>query len=347
VKYCVTGGSGFIGAYFCRALREAGHEVVILDLIEPPANAPHDRFVQGDVRDPEACRAALEGCDRVVHLAAAHHDFGIADETFFEVNERGAKVLSDAMDEFGVRTICFYSTVAVYGDAPRPHEETTEPQPLSPYGASKLAAERVLEQWTERGEGRRSLVIRPTVTFGVDNFANMYSLIRQIVGGKFVFVGAASNIKSLSYIENIVDATLFMFERDGRPAFEVFNYVEKPDMTSRQISLTIYDALGKTPPKRSIPMGLARLLALPFDVAIALTGRNIPISTARIRKLFVDETLFEADRIREAGFVPSVELDEGIRRMVAWYVDKGCHASAAWHQPPAEVVPYRSEAGVS
>lgn len=338
MKYCITGGSGFIGAYFCRRLAGDGHQLTIFDLIEPPAGTPHDRSVQGDVRDPDACRDALEGCDRVVHLAAAHHDFGIEDETYFSVNEAGTKVLSDAMDERGVRSICFYSTVALYGDAPRPHEETTEPRPNSPYGASKLAGEGVLQAWAERGDGRRCLVIRPTVTFGPSNFANMYSLIRQIHGGKFLLVGKGENIKSLSYIENILEATLYLMERDGLPAFDVYNYVEKPDMTSREISTTIYGALGRRVPRLCIPLWSALLAATPFDLVIALTGKNIPISTARVKKLFDTQTKFESDKVRQAGFEPRVPLDEGIRRMVEWYEREGKDQSAEWHQPPAEVV---------
>ena len=175
MKYCITGGSGFIGSYFCERLTADGHSISILDLIDPPTEVPHDHFVKGDVRDVDACRAALEGCDRMVHLAAAHHDFGIADQTYFDVNERGTQVLCDVMDELNIREAAFYSTVALYGGGKPPLHEGTTPDPQTPYGASKLAGEQVLQRWTEQGGGRRCLVIRPTVTFGRRNFANMYS----------------------------------------------------------------------------------------------------------------------------------------------------------------------------
>ncbi|MBT8484737.1 MAG: NAD(P)-dependent oxidoreductase [Phycisphaerae bacterium] len=344
MKYCITGGSGFIGSYFCDALAEAGHHLTILDLVEPPATTPHDRYVRGDIRDADACRAALAGCDRLLHLAAAHHDFGIAHDTYFSVNEGAAETLADILDETGVRQMCFYSTVALYGDAPRPHEETTTPQPNSPYGASKLAGEEVFRRWTERGDGRRCLVIRPTVTFGPRNFANMYSLIRQIYNRKFVFVGPATNIKSLSYIENIVDATLYLLDRPELPAFDVYNYVEKPDLTSRAISETIFQALGRTPPRIGIPMWAARLAALPFDAVIAVTGKNIPISTARVKKLFTVQTKFESDKVRAAGFEPRIALREGIERMVQWYEREGKDQRADWHIPPEEPVRFDAEA---
>ncbi len=337
MRVCVTGGSGFIGSWFCREYARRGDEVVILDLVEPDSDLPHARFVHGDIRDPEAVRDAFEGCEAVLHLAAAHHDFGITEATYFDVNEAGSSVICNGMDEAGIETICFYSTVAVYGSAPAPLEEDTVPVPESHYGRSKLAGELVFKEWVSRGAGRRCLVIRPTVTFGPHNFANMYSLIRQIDSGMFFQAGSATNIKSLSYIENIMAATLHLWDRDGAGGFEVFNWVEKPDMTSAGISLTVARALGRTS-VRKLPLGLALLMAKPFDIVIALTGRNIPISSARVRKLFVDQTKFEAEKARQAGFVPSVSLEEGIQRMVEWYQAGGRDESAQWHQPPAEVV---------
>ena len=157
-KIVITGGSGFIGAYFCRLLKKRGDEVVILDLVEPSEISPCDRFVHGDIRDASAVRDAFEGCDSIIHLAAAHHDFGIEEETYYTVNEGGLKVMTCVMDELGIKDIVFYSTVAVYGGAPPPLTEETRPEPESFYGKSKLAGEKVLEQWIAEGEGRKCLV---------------------------------------------------------------------------------------------------------------------------------------------------------------------------------------------
>jgi GlcNAc-P-P-Und epimerase len=339
VKVLVTGGSGFIGSYFVERLADEGHELVILDLVDPPAWYPAHEYVRGDVRDPIAVGRALRGCQRVVHLAAAHHDFGIEHDTYYSVNERGSGVLCDAMDEAGVRDVTFYSTVAVYGDAPEPHHEEAPTEPNSPYGGSKLKGEAVFRAWTARGEGRRCLVVRPTVTFGARNFANMYSLIRQVHSGRYMEFGPGENIKSLSYVENIVDATLFLLAKpEGELApFEVFNYIDKPDLTSRQITHAVYRSLGKKPPGFVLPLWVGLVLALPFDVVIALTGKNLPISSARLKKLYSVQTKFEADKLREAGYTPKVPLTEGIERMVRWYLTEGRRQKAVWHLPPREV----------
>ncbi len=334
-RYLVTGGSGFIGRYLCERLAARGDHFHVLDLKPPADAAPRpDRYVAGDVRDANAVRAALDGCEAVFHLAAAHHDFGIAYETYFDVNERGSQVLCDAMDAAGVGRVCFYSSVAVYGSAPEPHHEHSPKAPVNPYGASKLAGEAVFEGWATAG-GRRVLVIRPTITFGARNFANMYSLIRQIDRGRFLPVGAGTNVKSLSYVENLVDATLFLWDHAPHGAVERYNWVEKPDMTSREIADTIYEALGRRAPRASVPLPVALALAAPFDAFIKVTGRNLPVSSARIRKLASEQTKFESDRARAAGFVPRATLREGLERMVQWYQAEGRGERPVWHVPPA------------
>ncbi len=335
-RIVITGGSGFIGAYFCRALKNRGDEVVILDIIEPTDKSPHDTFVQGDVRDEDAVREAFTGCDEVIHLAAAHHDFGIEEGTYFDVNEGALNVMTKVMDELGIQTITFYSTVAVYGSAPPPLTEESTPEPESFYGKSKLAGEEVLRKWSATGDGKHCLVIRPTVTYGPDNFANMYSLLRQIDHGKFFFASGSTNIKSLSYIENIVDATLFLLEKKAY-TFEIFNYIDKPDLTSVEIAEACYESLGKKIPKRRLPLWMLLLGAKPFDVVIKLTGKNLPVSTARVKKLFVDQTKFEAQKVIDAGFVAEASVRDGIDRSAKWYLKSGKNESADWHQPPSEI----------
>ena len=107
-------------------------------------------------------------------------------------------------------------------------------------------------------------------------------------------------------------------------------------MASIEITATVYEALGKKMPAFRFPMWLALLMAVPFDIVIALTGKNLPVSSARVKKMFSAQTKYEADKLLALGFQPPVPLREGIRRMAQWYLDEGKDQSAEWHQPPAE-----------
>ena len=334
----IAGGAGFIGRFFCERLVERGQSVTVLDLVVPTDLPAGIRVVKGDIRDPEAVRAALQGCDSVLQLAAAHHDFGISPETYFSVNRDGARVLCQVMDELKVRRVCSYSTVAVYGDAPEPRHEETPCHPVGPYGESKWAGEEVIREWVDQGASRSALILRPTVVFGPHNYANMFALIRQIDTGRFISVGSGRNIKSLCYVENLVDATLHVWDDTEHAPFEVYNYVDKPDLCSREIIDAVRRALGRRPPRVSIPLWAALAAGFPFDLFTALSGKDLAISMARIKKFAQVQSKFEADKIRATGFRPRVPLVEGISRMVEWYRIDGKIRPPVRHLPPAEIV---------
>lgn len=337
MRTLITGGSGFVGRHVCRALAARGREIVNLDLARPDPALPFTRTVLGDVRDRRAVEAALADCELVVHLAAAHHDFGVAADTYYDVNEQGTRVLCECAAARGTRTIAFVSSVAVYGDAGLEPDERTAPRPLSDYGASKLAGERVLRDWASAGPARRALVLRPAAIFGEHHFANVYALIRQIAAGRYLQVGDGANRKSLACVENVVDALLFLLARDAPPPFEVWNYVDKPDLTSAVLAGLIHDELGRALPRVRVPLGVALALAAPLDAVATLTRRNIPVSRARIRKLAEAETVYAAAAIRAAGFEPRVSLEAGLRAMVRWYVAEGRLLPTEPRLPPARV----------
>ena len=336
MKYCVTGGSGFIGSYFCKKLKDNGHEVNILDLVKPTSRSPHDIWVQGDVRDFKAVNLALENCDRIIHLAAAHHDFGIEDETYFTVNKDGTRVVTECADKNHIKEIGFFSTIALYGNRPFAPSEDTQPQPNSPYGESKLEAEKVLSAWGNNGLKKRVVCFRPALVFGPWNFANMFNLIRQIDSGKFFIVGKGENIKNLSCVHNIVEAMLWAFDQEDEP-FSLYNFIEEPDTTSRQISSMIYKFLGKKIPSWSVPLWLAKLGALPFDCVIKATGKNLPVSSSRIEKLFVAPTWINGDKFRAKGWKSSVSVESCLEDMVKWYLETGSKVEVNWNQPPKKV----------
>jgi GlcNAc-P-P-Und epimerase len=333
----ITGGSGFVGQKLAAVLAAQGSTLRNLDM-HASADPLFAAILRGDVRDRSAFDAILPGCTHVFHLAAAHHDRGISEETYFAVNRDAAKTLCEACDANGIREICFLSSVAVYGNGSGEHNESDETRPENPYGASKLATEEVLSAWTAKGDGRRVLVIRPSVVFGPDNFANMFALIRQIAAGRFLQVGEGRNVKSMVYVDNLVDAVMHLMARPDRAAFEVFNVADKPDLTSAEIAGSIYAALGKRVPSAHIPLPLAVALARPFDVLATITGRNVAISSARVRKLAEATTRFPADRLLGTGFKPRVSLREGIERMVRWYIEEGRMREPVRRLPPATPV---------
>ncbi len=331
----VTGGAGFIGTHFCRRLQAAGRPYVVLDLHEPAPDLRPTRVVIGDVRNPRAVDLAMDGCTEVLHLAAAHHDSGIAEETYFAVNVDGTENVLSAMKRYGVGRICFFSSAAIYGETVDPATETTTPRPTSPYGKSKLQSEQLLVDAAHHDD-LSVLVIRPSVTFGEGNFANMYALIQQIANRRYIHVGPSQNRKSLSYVRNLVDFVWWVWPLH-REGFDVYNWVESPDLTSRQIASLLADFAGVRLPSFGIPLWLALVAAMPFELSSRMLGVRTAISRTRVRKLVVDQTQFDSSKARERGFSAPVSLEDGLRAMVVWCRSLSGGTSPASHIPPFEI----------
>jgi UDP-glucose 4-epimerase len=151
VKLLVTGGAGYIGSIVAARLLEDEHEVVVLDNLEqghPEAVPPAARLVEADLLDRQAVLLTLsEGFDAALHFAALAlvGESVSHPERYYRTNVGGTLNLLEGMTAAGVSRLVFSSTCAVYGQPDEvPIPETAPPQPTNPYGASKLAVDRMI-----------------------------------------------------------------------------------------------------------------------------------------------------------------------------------------------------------
>jgi UDP-glucose 4-epimerase len=182
MKIFVVGGAGYIGSVCAQLLLDQGHEVAIFDnLTEGHRDAidSRARFIQGDLGEWTQIEAALSSAqpDAVMHFAAyalvpeSMHD----PSKYFRNNISNGLNLLDAMLKTGVRRIIFSSTCAIFGPPERvPIDETAVPRPISPYGESKLAFEKIL-RWYDEIHGFKFVSLRyfnaagATEKFGEDH----------------------------------------------------------------------------------------------------------------------------------------------------------------------------------
>jgi UDP-glucose 4-epimerase len=157
VKVLLTGGAGYIGSHAAREFRDAGHEVAVLDDLSKGHRAAVPEGVRlhvGDLGDPAVLRESLSGVEVVVHFAGVL-DVGESVRLplkYWSINVRKGIALLEAMAEAGVRKIIFSSTCATYGVPVRvPIEETHPQEPINPYGQSKRAFERALQDLAAAG----------------------------------------------------------------------------------------------------------------------------------------------------------------------------------------------------
>lgn len=168
----VIGGAGYIGSHAARALRRAGHEVIVFDNLSTGYEflASGFELVKGDILDEAALKRVLPRVDAVMHFAAhAYVGESVTNpRKYFRNNVEGGLVLLNAMVETDVKRIIFSSTCAVYGEPAKvPIDESTPRQPVNPYGVSKLFFEQALESY-DRAYGLRFASLRYFNAAGAD-----------------------------------------------------------------------------------------------------------------------------------------------------------------------------------
>jgi len=317
----VTGSSGYIGSRLAVRLQEEGQSVVGVDREAEGAPETLQRFVHGDLADSDVRARALDGVDAIMHLAAAKDDWGIEDDTFFFENlEVTRRLISDARDR-DIHDWVFYSSVAAIGASDKPRAEESPLQPDGAYGASKAEAETLFRDYANEVSKLSCVIIRPSVVFGPGHFSytNVHRLIEAIRGNRFLMVGDGQAIKTTSYIENVIAATMYLWERRGNDV-QTYIYVDEPVRTTEALVEDIYRLLGKRRPGIRIPLGLAKSIAWVADVAADWTGINFPITASRIEK-FNTSTNYDASAIREDGFEQPVEIEKALRKTVNWHLE--------------------------
>lgn len=327
MRILVTGSSGYVGSRLLRKLVDKGHYVIALD--RQPSSEPggaNTLFVTCDLLDTQTYQAHLKGVDIIVHLAAAKGDWGISKDEYYRDNLEATQALIAAGEASDVKNWLFYSTVSALGPSKQPLAEDAPRAPQNPYGASKADCEKAFDAYLLRVPDARLLTLRPSVVFGPDNpwNTNIFRLIDAIYRNRFLMIGRGDAIKTTSFIDNLIDATLFLMDRfdDYEPGRQhLYHYVDAPAIDTTTMVNQIYKMLDKNKPFISLPLFLAAPIALLGDGASALTGRDLPITSARIRK-FCRSTSFAADKIREDGYVQRVGNVAALQATVDWYLDQ-------------------------
>jgi nucleoside-diphosphate-sugar epimerase len=301
-KALVTGGAGFIGSNLVRALIERGDEVRVLDNFSTGNRANLEgldvEIIEGELRSYERVHNAVRTTEVVYHLGALGSvPRSVQDPlTSSAVNVEGTlNVLLAARDE-GVRRVVFSSSTSVYGSSRQlPTTEDTPPDPISPYGVAKLAAERYSISFSRVYESFESVVLRYFNVFGprqspFSQYAAVVPLfVTAIASGRPVQIhGDGEQSRDFTYVANVVDATMLAGETEGASG-EIFNIAAGSPASVNQLADTIGSILGR-------PVEKEHLASRAGD----------------IRDSWAD--LSKAERI--LGYRPAIGLDEGLRRTV-------------------------------
>ncbi len=257
-RVLVTGGGGFIGSNLVRALLERGDDICVLDNFSTGNRANLSgldiEVIEGELRSYERVHNAVRGREIVFHLGALGSvPRSVQDPlTSSAVNIEGTlNVLLAARDE-GVRRVVYSSSSSVYG--PRrdlPVREDLPPDPISPYGVAKLAAERYCVSFSRVYESFESVVVRYFNVFGPRQspFSQYAAVIPLFVtaistGDPITVFGDGEQRRDFTYVTNAVDGTILAAEApdaNGR----IFNVAASAPASVNDVAAAIGQVLDK------------------------------------------------------------------------------------------------------
>lgn len=320
----VTGGTGAVGPRVVQALHAAGYCVRILALDDPEKGLlPEGIEIRvGDVTDSATVKSAMEGIELVVHLAALLHIMNppaALRKKYQDINVGGTDMVVETAVRLGVKRVVLFSTIAVYGEAAgRIITEESAPSPDTFYAQTKLRAEKIVLDSKRRDGQSLGTVLRLAAVYGSRIKGNYERLTHALARHRFIPVGNGLNRRTLVYDKDVGRAAVLAVSHPAA-AGRVFNVTDAQFHTLNEIIESICFALGRKPPRLSLPSGIVRSGASALEGGFRLLGLKAPVTAEMVDKctedIAVDGRLIQT----ELGFVPKYDLqagwDETIREM--------------------------------
>jgi nucleoside-diphosphate-sugar epimerase len=312
IRILVTGGAGFIGSHLVDRLLHEGFEVTIIDNLDTGQlkNIPHNQykkephFIKGDIRDFNLVKETMKDIDAVFHEAALASVILSVQNPILtnDINVTGTLNLLKASSDLHVKRFIYASSAAVYGDTPSPQKrEDMTPNPTSPYGASKLAAENYVKLF-HKVYGLETVSLRYFNVYGprqrfdiqcayggaITIFTNR--LLRNMPP---IIYGDGEQTRDFVYIQDVVEANMLALN-SKKAAGEVFNIGTDTNVSVNQVAEALKDIMNKKD----------------------LKNVHVDPRPTDIRHGYAD--ISKAKKI--LGYDPKFSIKEGLSELVNWYV---------------------------
>ena len=307
-KVLVTGAGGFIGSRLCERLVEAGASVSafvrytsqpepgLLRFISRQA-FNEIAFIRGDLRDFNAVEQSVDGVDTVFHLGALisiPYSYVHPVETV-ETNVLGTMNVLEACRKHGAKLV-HTSTSEVYGTAQRvPIDENHPLQGQSPYSASKIGADKLVESYY-RSFNVPVVTVRPFNTYGPgqSNRAVIPTIITQALAGDVVRLGNLSTIRDFTYLDDTVEGFLRAGAADLWDG-ETYNLGTGEEISIGAVAELIFNIMGKQP-------------------EIQVDSNRLRPEKSEVLRLISDNRKAKT----KLGWVPRIGMQEGLNRTIDW-----------------------------
>ena len=328
MRVLVTGASGFVGGYLIEELLRRGHMPVAM--VRKGSDAARLKEVgvecrTGDLTDPESLVAVVKGADAVIHLAA-YYTFTGKRELYEMINVEGTRHLMDAMLANGVKRLLYCSSTEVMGPTPDPPADESAPcHPIYEYGHSKLRAEEMVRDYAKKGI--EPTIVRPSGIYGPRNLEDVsfwfITTFANSIVSRFI-IGSGKKKLQFVHVEDVAQAFALALERPEVSNGQTYIVTDERAYNYEEIYGILARIFKKDPPRRHLPVALAKLIAAPVQAINAIRGKQNFIWRVQTMDTFKVDRWYSIEKVRrELGYSPRNKLEEGLRQTVRWYEQNG------------------------
>lgn len=330
MKVLVTGATGFIGSHLVKELKNQEHEVTCF--VRKASNIDKFKklnvdFAYGDIQDKKSLEEVVEGKEVIYHLigigslsANSKEEF----KKFYDINVLGTKNLLNAVlsKNPSIKKVIYLSSTAAVGlqNGIIVNEETVC-NPVTPYQKSKYESEKSILDYYEK-YGLPITIIRPCMVYGPGNpYSEILHMCKFIKKGIFPLFNDGNNSVPLVYVADLVQGIVLAAEK-GRCG-EIYFITNDNISSMDQIVDAISQTMGVKVFRIRIPKRLAKFCAYILE-NIALMFRFKPIITRERIESMTTDRIFSIEKAKkEFGYIPKINLKNGIKKTIDWYKEKG------------------------
>jgi len=332
MKMLVTGGGGFLGKAIIKRLIADGHSTKSLCRgAYPELEAMNVDVIRGDLADEATVQNAAAGCDRIYHVAARAGVWGSYDE-FYKPNVLGTENILKACKTHGISKLIYTSTPSVIhagGDVEGINESEPYPEHFEThYPATKAIAEKMV--LAANGPQLQTVALRPHLIWGPEDNHLVPRIIDRGQRGKLKLVGGGLKLIDSVYIDNAADAHILAGNKlavDAACAGKAYFITQGAPIPSRDLINGILESAGLSPVQKSIHPSVA------YGVGAMLEGvynlfrvKSEPLMTRFVARQLATAHWYDITAAkRDLGYNPSVNTEEGLRRLSVWFKQQGKH----------------------
>jgi len=321
MKVLITGATGLLGGHLIQELQQRGDQIRALVL--PVENAEKliaqgVEVVRGDVTDATTLAPAVKGIEIILHLAGMMGvDRPLADYRL--VNVTGTENLYRAAQVAGVRRFVHTSSHTVYGlgyGRFLTEEDELRPDP-DPYSITKAEGDHLMRRLMLKSDVE-TVIIRPGTFFGPGDRLHFGRIAQRMKNGKGIVIGRGNNALPFCYVTDVAQGFLLAASHEKAPG-NVYNISNDRPLTQQEIFNAIADDVGGRRPVRHLPY-LPIYYGGIVAEKVAFITHTKPIVTRLGAMMFGTDNRHSVEKARgELGYVPRVDIREGIRLAAAWF----------------------------